>query len=161
MRWASDSPVLLHCYPPCSASSPLRLFVSSSLRPNHTTNTALLIRGERKRRPSGQYLQKTPHPPPSIFSSKAAAANRSGTHDTWHTRSWSQLLDSARQAKHSRGSTMDLEMPGIEPGASRMQSERSTTELHPHNLQVAAHLPTPLTRLIPLLTHTTCLHCPL
>ena len=24
-----------------------------------------------------------------------------------------------------------LEMPGIEPGASRMQSERSTTELHP------------------------------
>ena len=24
-----------------------------------------------------------------------------------------------------------LEMPGIEPGASHMQSERSTTELHP------------------------------
>ena len=24
-----------------------------------------------------------------------------------------------------------VEMPGIEPGASRMQSERSTTELHP------------------------------
>lgn len=23
-------------------------------------------------------------------------------------------------------------MPGIEPGASHMQSERSTTELHPH-----------------------------
>ncbi|VUZ43549.1 unnamed protein product [Hymenolepis diminuta] len=27
---------------------------------------------------------------------------------------------------------MKLEMPGIEPGASRMQSERSTAELHPH-----------------------------
>ena len=26
----------------------------------------------------------------------------------------------------------DLEMPGIEPGAFHMQSERSTTELHPH-----------------------------
>lgn len=25
-----------------------------------------------------------------------------------------------------------MEMPGIEPGASHMQSERSTTELHPH-----------------------------
>ena len=26
-------------------------------------------------------------------------------------------------------------MPGIEPGASRMQSERSTTELHPPDVQ--------------------------
>ena len=26
-----------------------------------------------------------------------------------------------------------VEMPGLEPGASRMQSERSTTELHPHH----------------------------
>ena len=26
----------------------------------------------------------------------------------------------------------DLEVPGFEPGSSRMQSERSTTELHPH-----------------------------
>ena len=25
-----------------------------------------------------------------------------------------------------------VETPGIEPGASRMRSERSTTELHPH-----------------------------
>ena len=25
-----------------------------------------------------------------------------------------------------------MEMPGIEPGAFHMQSERSTTELHPH-----------------------------
>ena len=25
-----------------------------------------------------------------------------------------------------------VEMPGIEPGAFHMQSERSTTELHPH-----------------------------
>ena len=25
-----------------------------------------------------------------------------------------------------------LEVPGIEPGAFRMQSEHSTTELHPH-----------------------------
>ena len=28
--------------------------------------------------------------------------------------------------------TKTLEMPGIEPGASHMRSERSTTELHPH-----------------------------
>ena len=27
---------------------------------------------------------------------------------------------------------IDMEMPGIEPGASDMQSMRSTTELHPH-----------------------------
>ena len=26
-------------------------------------------------------------------------------------------------------------MPGIEPGASHMQSERSTTELHPHVIE--------------------------
>ena len=26
----------------------------------------------------------------------------------------------------------NVEMPGIEPGAFHMQSERSTTELHPH-----------------------------
>ena len=26
----------------------------------------------------------------------------------------------------------NMEMPGIEPGAFHMQSERSTTELHPH-----------------------------
>ena len=28
----------------------------------------------------------------------------------------------------------NVEMPGIEPGAFHMQSERSTTELHPHTL---------------------------
>ena len=27
-----------------------------------------------------------------------------------------------------------LETPGIEPGTSHMRSERSTTELHPHNV---------------------------
>ena len=27
-----------------------------------------------------------------------------------------------------------LEMPGIEPGASHMRSERSTTELHPQHV---------------------------
>ena len=31
-----------------------------------------------------------------------------------------------------------VETPGIEPGASRMRSERSTTELHPHDSQVTA-----------------------
>ena len=31
-----------------------------------------------------------------------------------------------------------MEMPGIEPGASHMRSERSTTELHPHDSQVTA-----------------------
>ena len=29
-----------------------------------------------------------------------------------------------------------VEMPGIEPGASRMRSERSTTELHPQSCQL-------------------------
>ena len=29
-----------------------------------------------------------------------------------------------------------LEMPGFEPGASRMRSEHSTAELHPHTLAV-------------------------
>ena len=33
-----------------------------------------------------------------------------------------------------------VEMPGIEPGAFHMQSERSTTELHPHrSVQVSTH----------------------
>ena len=31
---------------------------------------------------------------------------------------------------------INLETPGIEPGASRMRSERSTTELHPLQLVV-------------------------
>ncbi|CAH1375419.1 unnamed protein product [Tenebrio molitor] len=31
-----------------------------------------------------------------------------------------------------------LEMPGIEPGAFHMQSERSTTELHPLRCQIAS-----------------------
>ena len=30
-----------------------------------------------------------------------------------------------------KGIIEKVEMPGIEPGASRMRSERSTTELHP------------------------------
>ncbi len=34
-----------------------------------------------------------------------------------------------------------VEMPGIEPGAFHMQSERSTTELHPlDNTRVVKHL---------------------
>ena len=32
-----------------------------------------------------------------------------------------------------------MEMPGIEPGAFHMQSERSTTELHPHPERCASH----------------------
>ena len=40
-----------------------------------------------------------------------------------------------------------LEMPGIEPGAFHMQSERSTAELHPHRwrcIDVFANFSTPL-----------------
>ncbi len=33
--------------------------------------------------------------------------------------------------ERERKKKKDLEMPGIEPGASHMRSERSTTELHP------------------------------
>lgn len=29
-----------------------------------------------------------------------------------------------------------VEMPGIEPGASHMRSERSTTELHPQHVHI-------------------------
>ncbi|KAL5961378.1 hypothetical protein TSMEX_010895 [Taenia solium] len=36
-----------------------------------------------------------------------------------------------RGLRAARKGCDDMEMPGIEPGASRMQSERSTTELHP------------------------------
>ena len=40
-----------------------------------------------------------------------------------------------------------MEMPGIEPGASYMQSMRSTTELHPHrkimlSISIQAHIHT-------------------
>ena len=34
------------------------------------------------------------------------------------------------------GVTKWLETPGIEPGTSHMRSERSTTELHPHNQRI-------------------------
>ena len=30
-----------------------------------------------------------------------------------------------------------LEVPGFEPGASHMRSERSTTELHPHDIRLS------------------------
>ena len=33
----------------------------------------------------------------------------------------------------------NVEMPGIEPGASHMRSERSTTELHPPPLYTRSH----------------------
>ena len=32
-----------------------------------------------------------------------------------------------------------MEVPGIEPGASYMQSMRSTTELHPRSIDIAEH----------------------
>ena len=32
--------------------------------------------------------------------------------------------------------TKKLEMPGIEPGASRMRNARSTPELHPHSTRM-------------------------
>ena len=36
---------------------------------------------------------------------------------------------------------MYVEMPGIEPGAFHMQSERSTAELHPHlELTIATNM---------------------
>ena len=37
-----------------------------------------------------------------------------------------------RQKLHTHG-RKNLEMPGIEPGAFHMRSERSTTELHPRD----------------------------
>ena len=44
-----------------------------------------------------------------------------------------------------REQNVDLEMPGIEPGAFHMQSERSTAELHPLRLEGRNLLPFKLT----------------
>ena len=38
-------------------------------------------------------------------------------------------------------------MPGIEPGAFHMQSERSTTEPHPHIIQIYTHNCYPILRI--------------
>ena len=38
-----------------------------------------------------------------------------------------------------KNSNKQLETPGIEPGTSRMRSERSTTELHPLNLMIVEY----------------------
>ena len=44
------------------------------------------------------------------------------------------MTDAQNPAASARAPTHKaVEMPGIEPGASRMQSERSTTELHPRD----------------------------
>ena len=44
------------------------------------------------------------------------------------------MTDAQNPAASARALTHKaVEMPGIEPGASRMQSERSTTELHPRD----------------------------
>ena len=43
---------------------------------------------------------------------------------------------------------INLETPGIEPGASRMRSERSTTELHPPNTLIVWSLSGLLSALI-------------
>ena len=49
---------------------------------------------------------------------------------------YSELGMRRRQKWHIYG-RKNLEMPGIEPGAFHMRSERSTTELHPlHNVKV-------------------------
>ncbi|CUT99720.1 hypothetical transcript [Echinococcus multilocularis] len=47
---------------------------------------------------------------------------------------WSTAAEVEREEPRTAHHTRELEMPGIEPGASRMQSERSTTELHPPRL---------------------------
>ncbi|KAM7539272.1 hypothetical protein Aperf_G00000051889 [Anoplocephala perfoliata] len=48
----------------------------------------------------------------------------------------------ALRTGHKRSSIRDpMEMPGIEPGASRMRSERSTTELHPFTLPFTVRSP--------------------
>ena len=45
------------------------------------------------------------------------------------------MIDKKYQSQENKN--IDVEMPGIEPGAFHMQSERSTTELHPlHNVNV-------------------------
>ncbi|VDK27149.1 unnamed protein product [Taenia asiatica] len=44
-----------------------------------------------------------------------------------------------RNAQHNDAGI--VEMPGIEPGASRMRSERSTTELHPLLRRASSRVP--------------------
>ena len=56
-------------------------------------------------------------------------------------------VNSIVKCGNGKWSPTSVEMPGIEPGASRMRSERSTTELHP--------LPTPVSQLRHLLCDTT------
>ena len=43
--------------------------------------------------------------------------------------------------KKNEGKNIEVEMPGIEPGASHMQSERSTTELHPLSIWISPIFP--------------------
>ena len=43
------------------------------------------------------------------------------------------LMETKRKEKVRKNNGKKVEMPGIEPGASHMRSERSTTELHPHS----------------------------
>lgn len=44
-------------------------------------------------------------------------------------------VDRRRNQEKKKVKKKDMEMPGIEPGASYMQSMRSTTELHPQPLK--------------------------
>ncbi|KAH9279070.1 hypothetical protein ECG_08237 [Echinococcus granulosus] len=60
-----------------------------------------------------------------------------------------------QQKARTAHSMRELEMPGIEPGASRMRSERSTTELHPRPRRAPTSTPLALfssTSPLPLFT---------
>ena len=41
------------------------------------------------------------------------------------------MYNKSLKKKYKKKNKKTVEMPGIEPGASHMRSERSTTELHP------------------------------
>ena len=45
---------------------------------------------------------------------------------------YANIQNEKEKKEKSKEEKKYLEMPGIEPGASHMRSERSTTELHPH-----------------------------
>lgn len=128
---------------------PLRLFGQTT---PPTPPSSFVVRGQESQ--SGQYLQQTPHPTthfqlqnchrqPCGFPRHVARAQSEPTVGRCATAR-------ALPRKHHGIRRLNLEMPGIEPGASRMQSERSTAELHPHDRRgdrrrATGHLPTSLT----------------
>lgn len=99
---------------------------------------------------------------PPTFSSKTAGVNSPGTHHTWHARTWSQLQSSdARWPSHSRGVTPWIwRCRGLNPGPLACKASALPLSYIPTSSVWPVIFPLH-SRPIPLLMHTTCLHCSL